>query len=85
MCITRKTAADDSTRACATFGAVDAVDLLLPALGLALFLEGLPWFVSPRGVRKTMTLITTVDDAPLRLFGLALMSAGLLLAWWTVG
>jgi len=64
---------------------VNAIDLLLPALGLALFLEGLPWFVSPGGVRKTMTLIATFDDAPLRVLGLVMMAAGLLLAWWTVG
>jgi len=64
---------------------VDAIDLLLPALGLALFLEGLPWFVSPGGVRKTMARIATFDDAPLRLLGLMMMSAGLLLAWWTIG
>ena len=70
---------------CATFGAMDAIDLLLPALGLALFLEGLPWFVSPGGVRKTMTLIATFDDTPLRLFGLVMMAAGLLVAWWAVG
>ena len=72
-------------RGCATFGAVDPIDLLLPALGLALFLEGLPWFVSPTGVRKTLTLITTFGDTPLRLFGLVMMAAGLFLAWWTVG
>jgi uncharacterized protein YjeT (DUF2065 family) len=72
-------------RGCATFGFVDAIDLLLPALGLALFLEGLPWFVSPGGVRRTMTRIATLDDAPLRVLGLAMMSAGLLIAWWAVG
>ena len=72
-------------RGCATFGAVNAIDLLLPALGLALFLEGLPWFVSPAGVRKTMALIATFDDMPLRLFGFVMMAAGLLLAWWAVG
>ncbi len=70
---------------CATFGPVDAIDLLLPALGLALFLEGLPWFVSPKGVRKAMTLIMTLDETPLRLFGLVMMIVGLVLAWWTVG
>ena len=64
---------------------MDAIDLLLPALGLALFLEGLPWFISPTGVRKTMTVIATFEDMPLRLLGLAMMGAGLLLAWWTVG
>jgi len=64
---------------------VDAIDLLLPALGLALFLEGLPWFVSPGGVRKTMTRIATLDDTPLRVLGFGMMTAGLLVAWWTVG
>jgi uncharacterized protein YjeT (DUF2065 family) len=64
---------------------VDAIDLLLPALGLALFLEGLPWFVSPGGVRKTMTMIATFEDTPLRLLGFGMMAAGLLLAWWAVG
>jgi len=63
---------------------VDAIDLLLPALGLALFLEGLPWFISPDGVRKTMLLISTLDDWPLRLIGLAMMVGGLLLAWWAI-
>jgi uncharacterized protein YjeT (DUF2065 family) len=60
------------------------MDLLLPALGLALFLEGLPWFVSPDGVRKTMLVISKLDETPLRLVGLAMMIGGLLLAWWTV-
>ena len=63
---------------------MDAIDLLLPALGLALFLEGLPWFISPDGVRKTMLLISTLDDWPLRLIGLAMMVGGLLLAWWAI-
>jgi len=63
---------------------VDAIDLLLPALGLALFLEGLPWFISPDGVRKTMLVISKLDETPLRLIGLAMMAAGLLLAWWTI-
>ena len=64
---------------------MNAIDLLLPALGLALFLEGLPWFVSPGGVRKTMARIATLGDPTLRLFGFTMMAAGLLLAWWTVG
>ncbi|NIM01130.1 MAG: DUF2065 family protein [Acidobacteria bacterium] len=64
---------------------MNAIDLLLPALGLALFLEGLPWFISPTGVRKTMSVIATYEDTPLRMLGLVMMGAGLLLAWWTVG
>ena len=69
---------------CATFGRVDAIELLLPALGLALFLEGLPWFVSPSGVRRTMSWILTLEDRPLRLVGLALMTGGLALSWWAL-
>ena len=64
---------------------MNALDLLLPALGLALFLEGLPWFVSPNGVRKTMAMMLTLDELPLRVLGLAMMAGGLALAWWTVG
>ena len=71
-------------RGCATFGAVNAIDLLLPALGLALFLEGLPWFISPGGVRKTMLVISNLEETPLRLLGLAMMAGGLSLAWWTL-
>ena len=39
----------------------------------------------PKGVRKTMTLIMTLDETPLRLFGLVLMIVGLVVAWWAVG
>jgi len=63
---------------------VDAIELLLPALGLALFLEGLPWFVSPSGVRRTMQWIQTLEDTPLRVAGLAMMAGGLVLAWWAL-
>lgn len=64
---------------------MNALDLLLPALGLALFLEGLPWFVSPNGARKAMSMMMTFDEMPLRVLGLVMMAAGLALAWWTVG
>ena len=61
---------------------VDAIDLLLPALGIALFLEGLPWFVSPAGARRTLQALAALGDLPLRTVGLALMGAGLALTWW---
>jgi uncharacterized protein YjeT (DUF2065 family) len=64
---------------------MNVLDLLLPALGIALFLEGLPWFISPSGTRRTVEQMAAMGEAPLRAVGLFLMAGGLLLAWWTVG
>jgi uncharacterized protein YjeT (DUF2065 family) len=55
--------------------------LLLPALGLAMFLEGLPYFVSPRGVKKYVQLLSRMSDAALRAVGLTLMVMGLWVAY----
>lgn len=55
--------------------------LLASALGLAIFLEGLPYFVSPTAVRGVMTQLGELSDGTLRILGLGLMVAGLLLAY----
>jgi len=55
--------------------------LLLLALGMAMFIEGLPYFISPRGVRRTMRSLYGLHDGPMRLLGLALMAAGLVIAY----
>jgi uncharacterized protein YjeT (DUF2065 family) len=55
--------------------------LILPALGLAMFLEGLPYFVSPPAVRRFMRLLETMSDGALRIVGLCLMVGGLALAF----
>ena len=55
--------------------------LLLPALGLVLFLEGLPYFVSPAGVRRYLRHVEQMSDGALRSMGLALMVVGLLVAY----
>ena len=57
--------------------------LLLPALGLALFLEGLPYFISPSALRSYLRRVEQMTDATLRGIGLALMVFGLLLTWWS--
>lgn len=83
-----KTTVEYSTQSqspCVTFGRMNALDLLLPALGIALFLEGLPWFISPRATRQAAEQMASMRDLPLRVVGLFLMAGGLLLAWWTVG
>jgi uncharacterized protein YjeT (DUF2065 family) len=58
--------------------------LLFVALGLTLFLEGLPYFISPSAVRRYMTQMLTWSDGTLRTLGLTLMIAGLIVAWLSV-
>ena len=63
---------------------MNALEFLLPALGLALFLEGLPWFISPQGMRRSVEMLAAQGEGPLRALGLLLMVGGLTLAWWTI-
>ncbi len=56
-------------------------NLFFAALGLAMFLEGLPYFVSPPGVRRFVKLLDTIGDGALRAMGFVLMCAGLAVAW----
>jgi len=67
--------AHDSTRFLAT-----TLRLFLTALGLALFLEGAPYFVAPSAVRGYLRAIGSLRDGTLRSMGLGLMAAGLLIA-----
>ena len=55
--------------------------LVFLALGMAMFLEGLPYFVSPGSVRRYMQVLTGMSNRGLRLMGLSLMVAGLVLAY----
>jgi len=64
---------------------VTTLRLFLTALGLALFLEGIPYFVSPRGVRRYLAEILRLGDGALRAIGLGLIAAGLLLAFLSRG
>jgi uncharacterized protein YjeT (DUF2065 family) len=55
--------------------------LFLTALGLALFIEGLPYLISPTGVRNYLRTLERMGDGALRGIGLALMAIGLLVAY----
>jgi len=55
--------------------------LVLTVLGLILVLEGIPWFLSPRRCKTLLLTLAEIDDAPLRLAGLAAMLLGLLLVY----
>lgn len=46
-----------------------------------MFLEGLPYFVSPSAVRGYLAAIAEMSDAGLRLAGLTLVTAGLLVVY----
>jgi len=60
---------------------VSAWTILLVALGIALFVEGLPWFVAPSGMRRVVAALARQGDASLRAIGLGMMSVGLALAY----
>jgi uncharacterized protein YjeT (DUF2065 family) len=55
--------------------------LLFCALGLAMVLEGLPYFVAPRLVRAYMRLLSQMKDGRLRGVGFSLIVLGLLVAY----
>ncbi len=62
-------------------GAVDSWTLLISALGVAIFLEGLPYFVAPSAMRRYLELLSRMSDRALRTLGFGLMVAGLLVAY----
>jgi uncharacterized protein YjeT (DUF2065 family) len=56
-----------------------AVDLLVTVLGVVLLIEGIPWFLSPPGVKNLLRQILLRPERQLRLAGFAAMLLGLLL------
>ena len=54
-------------------------DIFLAALGLALVLEGLPYFLSPEMVKKLAIRLLDIPGRNLRLFGLLSIACGLAL------
>lgn len=54
-------------------------------IGVVLVLEGIPWFLSPSGMRNTLRQMMALPDRFLRPLGLAMMLLGLLLVHLAVG
>ena len=54
---------------------------LLAALALYLVLEGIMPFLNPQGVKRLMLTFANFADRQLRIWGLASMSAGLVLLY----
>jgi len=53
----------------------------LTALGLALILEGMPYFIAPGSIKKTLEMIKDQPEKILRLFGLMAMLSGVVLLY----
>lgn len=58
-----------------------SVDTLLIVFGVVMIVEGIPWFLSPRGARRVLSELFRHDDRLLRLVGLAFMLTGLFLVY----
>ena len=54
-------------------------EIFIAALGLALILEGLPYFMGPDAVKKLIAKVQELPSAYLRFFGLSAIIAGLTL------
>lgn len=54
------------------------MELLLSLLGVWMIIEGVPWFLSPRGMKSALRQMLSLPDKVLRLMGAFLMFAGLL-------
>ena len=55
--------------------------LLFCLLGLVLFIEGLPYVISPHRMKKWMLTIQEIPDSQLRAMGLFAMVLGLIMAY----
>ncbi len=57
------------------------MELFLCVVGMVFIVEGLPYFAFPDKMKALMRKVQELPDGSLRLFGLALMGAGLLLVY----
>ena len=53
----------------------------LTALGLALIIEGMPYFLAPGSIKKTLAMIKEQPEKSLRIFGLVAMLSGVALLY----
>lgn len=54
---------------------------LLVVLGVVLIVEGIPWFLSPRGTKHMLSELFRMNDHSLRGVGLFFMLVGLLIVY----
>ena len=58
-----------------------SLESLVVILGVILIVEGMPWFLSPRGTKRMLSELSQLNDQALRGIGLFFMFAGLLLVY----
>lgn len=62
-----------------------SMKFLLSVIGVVLIVEGIPWFLSPATVKKTLRQLTVFPESSLRILGLFLMLVGLLVVYLAMG
>jgi uncharacterized protein YjeT (DUF2065 family) len=60
---------------------VEVWTLFFAGLGLAMFIEGMPYFVSPRSMRRFLALVQETSDPALRTAGFVMMVTGLVVVF----
>ncbi len=58
---------------------------LVVVLGVVLIVEGIPWFLSPRGTKRMLSELFRMNDQSLRGIGLFFMLVGLFLVYLVSG
>ncbi|BCR05436.1 hypothetical protein DESUT3_25050 [Desulfuromonas versatilis] len=61
------------------------MEFWVQVLGVVLVLEGIPWFLSPAGMKRYLRRMLAAPEATLRGLGLMLMLAGLLAVYLVSG
>ncbi|MFN2256862.1 MAG: DUF2065 domain-containing protein [Desulfuromonadaceae bacterium] len=54
------------------------MEFFLTVIGVVMVVEGMPWFLSPQGVKKMLLQILPLPEHTMRSMGFVLMLAGLL-------
>lgn len=54
---------------------------LVSVIGVILVIEGIPWFLSPGAMKKTLLRLALLPDSTLRILGALFMGAGLLVVY----
>lgn len=57
------------------------MELFLAALGLAMVLEGIPYFAFPGHVKELAKRLPALPSTAIRLFGLSIIAAGMIIVY----
>lgn len=57
------------------------MEFFLTVIGVVMVVEGVPWFLSPQGVKKMLIQLLPLPERTMRSMGLVLMLAGLAMVY----